>query len=93
MVRGGASSAAPKTVRGDVGGSEDHMVDRKVLDFQSRLQERLAANREFNERMDRIARNILILAGAIEKMRKAGSDSQEIARVLQHAVEELRAEK
>ena len=61
----------------------------KVVDFQSRLQQRAAEQGEFYARMDIAAACIPVLVRAVVDMRELGADTKMIANTLRVAVEEL----
>ena len=66
------------------------MTDLKVVDFQSRLQQRLQEEASVFVTMDSASLCITVLARAISEMRARGLNDRTIANTLEFAVEELR---
>ena len=66
------------------------MTDLKVVDFQSRLQQRLQEEESVFAPMDSASLFITVLARAISEMRALGVNDRTVANTLEVAVEELR---
>ena len=61
----------------------------EVVDFQSKLEERVKENQEGRAASDLTLQMLPIVARAISEMRKLGADKDKIAKVLRHASDEL----